>query len=372
LKRILCWGDLSSRPFYINYMQKRTNKKNNPPKFRLLAEWEKHEATWIAWPHNKNDWPGKFMPIKYVYAEIVKALIPGEKVRIIVQSEKQKSEAEKILRSSHSFSEKVEFIKFDTDRGWLRDISPVYVENQKLKKLEQVSFKFNAWVKYDNYKKDQKFPSFISKKFNIKENLAVHQKRKVVLEGGSIDSNGNGILLTTEECLQDEKVQTRNKGFTTTDYERIFKNYLGIKKVVWLNKGIAGDDTHGHVDDICRFVNKNTVVAVDEKNSKDENYKPMKENLEILNGENGLNIIKLPMPKTLYFKNQRLPASYTNFFIANNSVLVPTFNDENDRKALGILSEFFPNRKVIGIHSVDLVWGLGTIHCLTKEQPDIK
>ncbi|HED08297.1 MAG TPA: agmatine deiminase family protein [Ignavibacteria bacterium] len=351
-------------------MQKKDNNKE-VKRFRLPAEWEKHEAVWIAWPHNRNDWPGKFVPIKWVYAEIVKALIPGDKVRILIQSEKHKLKAGGILKSSHVFSEKIEFIKFETDRGWLRDISPVYVENEKSKKLEQVSFKFNAWAKYNDYKKDKKFPGFISKKFNIKNTDVKHKNRKVVLEGGSIDSNGKGTLLTTKECLLDEKIQIRNEGFSQEDYENVFYKYLGIKKVIWLNKGIAGDDTHGHVDDICRFVNKNTVVAADEENPKDENYKPLKENLEILEGENKLNIVKLPMPEPRYFKNQRLPVSYTNFLIANGSVLVPTFNDKNDRKALGILSELFPNRKVIGIHSVDLVWGLGTIHCLTKEQPEI-
>ncbi|MCH7827800.1 MAG: agmatine deiminase family protein, partial [Bacteroidetes bacterium] len=220
-------------------------------------------------------------------------------------------------------------------------------------------------------KKDEKLPGFISKKFNIKNMVAIHQNRKVVLEGGCIDTNGKGTLLTTKECLLDEKIQIRNKGFYQKDYEKVFDKYLGIKKVIWLNRGIAGDDTHGHVDDICRFVNHNTVVAVYEENPNDENYKPLNENLEILKGEKKINIIKLPMPKPLYFKNQQLPVSYANFLIANGSVLVPTFNDENDRNALGILSDLFPNRKIIGIHAVDLVWGLGTIHCLTKEQPDI-
>ena len=357
-----------SRPKYFSKMN--TNKSIS--NFRFPAEWEKHEATWIAWPHNKSDWPEKFTTIKWVYAEIVKAILPGEKVRIIIQSEKQKSEAISVLKSAHTFSEQVEFIKLKTDRGWLRDISPIYVENVKTKKLEQVSFRFNAWAKYNNYKKDVKFPKFVSNKLKIKNTDVIRNSRKVVLEGGSIETNGKGILLTTKECLLDEKVQIRNKGFTQKDYEEIFSNYLGIKKVIWLNRGIAGDDTHGHVDDICRFVNKNTVVAVDENKPRDENYKLLKENLEILNTEKNINVVKLPMPKPVYFKNLRLPASYANFLIANSSVIVPTFNDENDRKALNILSALFPNREIIGIHAVDLVWGLGTIHCLTKEQPEFK
>jgi len=195
-----------------------------------------------------------------------------------------------------------------------------------------------------------------------------------VLEGGAVDVNGRGSLITTEECLLDEKVQTRNPGFTKKDYFEVFSNYLGITNVIWLGKGIAGDDTHGHIDDLCRFVNDDTVVLVREENSSDENYHLLKENkerLQNLNLPNGkrLNVIDLPMPSPQVFKRQRLPASYANFYISNYTVLVPTFNDPNDRVALGILSDLFPDRKVIGIHSADLVWGLGAIHCLTKEQP---
>jgi agmatine deiminase len=237
-----------------------------------------------------------------------------------------------------------------------------------------LDFKFNAWAKYDDYKLDDKIPNYISKKLNLTSETALHNGKQVVLEGGSIDTNGKGTLITTEECLLDEKIQTRNPGFTKQDYFEIFKNYFGISDVIWLGKGIVGDDTHGHVDDLCRFVTEDTIVLVEEKTPNDENYNLLNENRERLqdiklpNGEK-LNVVPLPMPSPVIFKRQRLPASYANFYISNYAVLVPTFNDPNDRVALGIISEYFPDRAVVGIHSGDLVWGLGTLHCLTKEQP---
>jgi len=344
----------------------------NSIKFRLPAEFEKHEATWIGWPFNKSDWPGKFAPIPWVYGEIVRYLSIGEKVRILIQNEDEKRKAIRILNSVHADLNNIEFFIIKTDRNWLRDASPQFVKDENgITNL--IRFKFNAWAKYDNYELDSKIPDFISKKLKLKIHNATFNNKYVVLEGGAIDYNGKGTLITTEECLMDKKTQVRNPNFSKTDYEKIFKDYLGIEKVIWLGKGIVGDDTHGHVDDITRFVNENTVVTVIEKNPKDDNYKNLIENKEILlsselsNGSK-LNVIDLPMPSPVIFKGQRLPASYANFYISNYAVLVPTFNDENDRKALGILSDLFPDRKVIGIHAVDLVWGLGTIHCLTHEQ----
>ena len=258
-----------------------------------------------------------------------------------------------------------------TNRGWLRDSGPAFVLADS--KIKQVSFGFNAWAKYDNWKKDVKVPAMISEWRKLKGIEVFYNNKKVVLEGGSIDGNGSGTLLTTEECLLDKKIQVRNPGFAKTDYEKVFDEYLGVKKVIWLGKGIAGDDTHGHVDDLCRFVNANTVVLVQENDKKEKNYKPLNENRERLQGAKTadgqkLNTVYLPMPSPIVFDGMRLPASYANFYISNNAVLVPTFNDPNDRIALGILSELFEDRQVIGIHSVDLVWGLGTIHCLTHEQ----
>jgi len=340
---------------------------------RIPAEWEPHEATWIGWPHNKSDWPGKFAPIQWVYGEIARYISRGEKLRIIVEDKNHESRAKKVLKLVNANLDKIEFYKLKTDRGWTRDSGPAFVKDEN-GKVSAIHFRFNAWAKYDNYKKDEKLPKFISDKFKMERIIAEHKGRHVILEGGSIDYNGNGTLITTEECLMDNKVQVRNAGFTKKDYGEVFKKYFGVTNTIWLGKGIAGDDTHGHVDDLCRFVNKNTVVLVHEENKNDSNYKILNENKERLQDtklgdDSNLNVVDLPMPQPVYFKGERLPASYANFYFSNYAVLVPTFNDSNDKKALGILSELINDRPVIGIHSVDLVWGLGTLHCLTHEQP---
>lgn len=341
-------------------------------KYRLPGEFEYHEATWIGWPNNKQDWPGKFQPIPWVYGEIVRYISRGEKVRIIVQSQDHQKKAEAVLNSVDADLTNIEFFKLITDRNWLRDAGPQFVKN-KNNQTVLINFKFNAWAKYDNFELDNKIPEMISKKLKLEIVRAEYNKKQVVLEGGSIDYNGLGTIITTEECLLDNETQVRNPGFSKNDYEAVFKKYLGATNVIWLNKGIAGDDTHGHVDDITRFVNKNTVVNCIESHPNDLNYLPLMENREILEDAksedgSGLEIIELPMPSPVIFKGERLPASYANFYISNYAVLVPTFNDPNDRLALGILSELFEDREVIGIHAVDLVWGLGTLHCLTHEQ----
>lgn len=342
-------------------------------KFRLPAEWEPHKATWIGWPFNKEDWPGKFQPIPWVFAEIVKKITEGETCFIIVNNELHKKSAIDVLKKTGVDFSQIVFVIKPTDRNWLRDSGAIFVKDN-LGKVVPLKFKFNAWAKYSNYKKDRLIPETISKV--IKKDLirVEYNGKPVVLEGGAIDTNGKGTLITTEECLLDNKVQARNPGFTKKDYEKIFLQYFNITNVIWLEKGIVGDDTHGHIDDLCRFVNENTVVLCSEENPLDENYSILKRNKEILQSsllEDGskINVIELPMPEPLYFDGQRLPASYANFYISNRYVLVPTFNDPKDRIALGILSELFPKRKVVGIHAVDLVWGLGTIHCLTHEQP---
>ena len=340
--------------------------------YRLPAEWEKHEATWLGWPHNKSDWPGKFAPIPWVYAEIVKRISQGEKTRIVIDSRDMEKQARAILKISNLDLTNVEFFILKTDRGWTRDSGPLFVKNQD--EIAQVNFRFNGWAKYPDYKKDRKLPGFISKKFCLKHFVPEHNGADVVLEGGAIDVNGNGTLIATEECLLDENAQTRNPGFTKKDYEAVFKNYLGITKIIWLGKGIAGDDTHGHVDDLCRFVNPRTMLLVQEGNPKDENYRTLQENKERLVDfrlEDGTRpeVGFLPMPEPVIFKGQRLPASYANFYISNAAVLVPTFDDPKDRIALGVISELVKDRPVIGIHARDLVWGLGTLHCLTHEQP---
>ncbi len=339
---------------------------------RYPAEWETHKSTIICWPHQKEDWPGKFMPIHWVYTEIVKYLVRGEIVRIIVQSKNHREKVKSYLNRAHIPLEGVDFIVAKTDRGWMRDSSPAFVKVGN--KTQAVEFTFNGWAKYSNHKLDRKIPNLLSKHLKVEIESAIHKNKNVVLEGGAIDINGKGTLLTTKECLLDEKVQTRNPGFAKKDYEDVFKRYLGISNTIWLNKGIAGDDTHGHVDDLCRFVNGNSLLICNEENPSDENYIPLKENIEILEDvklEDGSkpNVIKLPMPNPIVFEGMRLPASYANFYISNHAVLVPTFNDSNDRIALNIIKEYFPDREVVGIHSVDLVWGLGTLHCLSHEEP---
>lgn len=345
---------------------------SNKNLYRLPAEWEKHEATWIGWPANKEDWPGKFTPIPWVYGEIVRYISRDEKVRIIVQSKSHQQKAFNVLKSVDANLDNIEFFTLKTDRNWLRDAGPQFVKDENGNTVV-VQFKFNAWAKYKNYRLDAKIPKMISERLKLERVVAKHNNNEIVLEGGSIDYNGTGTIITTEECLMDNEVQVRNPGFTKKDYEEVFRKYLGVPNVIWLGKGIAGDDTHGHVDDITRFVNRNTIVTVIETKANDPNYINLLENRERLEDavlEDGSvpEIVELPMPSPVYFKGQRLPASYANFYISNHTVLVPTFNDPNDRMALGILSELFEDRPVIGIHAVDLVWGLGTLHCLTHEQ----
>lgn len=341
-------------------------------KFVMPAEWEPHEAVWLGWPHNASDWPGKIAAIHFVYGEIVRHIAASETVRIIVNDERHEAKARGILNKIGVSPDAVEFFQIPSNRGWTRDFGPIFVKNESETAI--AGFKFNAWAKYDDHELDSKIATTLAKKLKKKYFSITHNGKPFVLEGGAIDVNGAGTLITTEECLLDQEVQVRNPGVSRTEYEKVFADSLGATNVLWLNKGVAGDDTHGHIDDLCRFVNKKAVVLCREKNAKDVNYSLLEENRERLEGmrlENGSKIAVefLPMPETLYYRGQRLPASYANFLITNSSVLVPTFNDPKDRIALGILAELFPQRTVIGIHAVDLVWGLGTLHCLSQQQP---
>ncbi len=343
--------------------------------FKFPAEWEKHRATWIGWCSNASDFPGKIAAIHWVYGEITRKLIEaGETVAILVQDKQHESKARQILTKVGADFAKIEFHQIAHNRGWMRDSGPMFVKNNQTNSTAVIKFKFNAWAKYDDWKLDNQVAIKFAKAENRKIFRVEYDGEEVVLEGGAIDLNGAGTILTTEECLLDYETQTRNPNLKREDYERVFKDNLGAKNTLWLKNGIVGDDTHGHIDDFCRFVNKNTIVLAEEKNPSDANHKILEENRERLEGfklENGEkpNIIRLPMPAPLVFRNQRLPASYANFYIADGAVLVPTFNDENDRIALGILAELFPTRKIVGIHAVDLVWGLGTLHCLTQQEP---
>jgi len=340
--------------------------------FQMPAEWEPHEATWLGWPHELTDWPGKFAPIPWAFAEIVRHLSQVERVYLLVENREAESRVRTILKKSGANLSAVDFFRVPTDRGWMRDSGPICVKNSS-GEVAYTHWRFNGWAKYGNHKKDAVVVAQANKKLKRRVWQPMHKGLRVVLEGGSIDVNGRGTLLTTEECLL-SKTQERNPGFAREDYAEVFKNYLGVTNVLWLKNGIAGDDTHGHVDDLARFADPTTVVTVVESDSKDANYAPLQENLTLLKcmrDQEGrpLRVETLPMPAPVYFAGQRLPASYANFYIANKIVLVPTFNDSNDRAALNTLAKLFPGREVVGIACRDLVLGLGTLHCMTQQQP---
>jgi agmatine deiminase len=345
--------------------------------YRMPAEWEKHEATWLAWPHNPEDWPGKFQAIPWLYAEIVRLLSQRETVHILVLHEREGSRALSILDRAGANLDRVRLHCWPTDRVWTRDSGPIFVRNAE-GKVGLTDWRFNAWAKYDDWKLDDQIPGRVHELLQLPAwQPAVEMedgfKQRIVLEGGSIDTNGAGTLLTTEECLLSE-VQQRNPGLSRAQLEQVFSDFLGMDRVIWLGRGIAGDDTHGHVDDITRFVGVDTIVTAIEPDASDANHEPLAENLERLKAARTAdgkqyNLIELPLPHPVVFRGQRLPTSYANFYIANGLVLVPIFHDKNDRVALNILAEVFPDREVIGIHAVDLVWGLGTLHCMTQQQP---
>jgi agmatine deiminase len=352
------------------------------PAYRMPAEWEQHDSTWLAWPHFRGDWPGKFEPIPWVYAEIIRELSRHERVDLIVKNADSEKRARTTLKLANALNQNVRFHRWPINRVWTRDSGCTFVcgagtsareSDRNLGGLRAIKWRFNAWAKYSNYRHDEKIGSQMAKAARTPEVRAEHENARVVLEGGSIDVNGAGTLLTTEECLL-SKVQQRNRGYGREDYERIFASYLGIKKVVWLGRGIAGDDTHGHVDDISRFVALDTVVTAVEPDRKDKNHAPLEENLQRLKSatdQDGkpLQIVELPMPSPVIFEGRRLPASYGNFYIANGAVLVPVFNDPKDRIALNTLSDVFPDREIVPIYSGDLIWGFGALHCMTQQQP---
>ena len=355
----------------------------------MPAEWEPHEATWLAWPHYHDDWPGKFEPIPWVYAEIIRNLARHERVELIVNDATSEKKARKVLDRANALSENVRFHRWPTNRVWTRDsgctfvITPSFARPDSRGRLSPrvserdelvaVKWRFNAWAKYSTFQHDEKIGILMAEAADAHEVRPAFGKHRVVLEGGSIDVNGQGTLITTEECLL-SKVQQRNPTMRRKDYEGVFADYLGIKNVIWLGSGIAGDDTHGHVDDITRFVAPDTVVTAVETDPDDPNYEPLRENIRRLRAASDqagkpLAIVELPMPSPVIFEERRLPASYGNFYIANGVVLVPVFNDPNDCVALDILADLFPEREVIGIYSGDLIWGFGAMHCMTQQQP---
>jgi agmatine deiminase len=366
--------------------------------YRMPAEWEPHAATWLAWPHNRTDWPGKFEPIPYVYAEIVRHLARVERVELIVSDEQAELRAREVLalanvlKNPQARHPNIRFHRWVTNRGWTRDSGPIFLvgDNPQRKiirgdggqtpQLALNNWRFNAWAKYRNWQLDNQIPDHVTKLLKVPSFHPIHvvngKPRHVVLEGGSIEVNGRGTMLTTEECLLSE-VQQRNPGMSKADLETTFARYLGVQKAIWLERGIVGDDTHGHVDDIARFVNPNTVVTAYEDDPADANFTALRDNFRRLSrvtDQSGkpLRVVKLPMPSPVVFRGQQLPASYANFYIANRTVLVPTFDDPKDRVALNTLAELMPKHSIVPIYCGDLVWGLGTIHCMTQQQPEIR
>ena len=364
----------------------------------MPAEWEPHDATWLAWPQYHGDWPGKFEPIPWVYTEIVRNLARHERIELIVTDAATERQVRRLLDRANALTTNVRFHQWPTNRVWLRDSGCIFVTecsepedreghdfsragkgSKKARalasegRLRATKFRFNAWAKYSNWRHDEKIGGFMAETAGAEEIRPLSHDIRVVLEGGSIDVNGAGTIVTTEECLL-SKVQQRNPGMSRKDYEKVFADYLGAPHTIWLGRGIFGDDTHGHVDDLARFVAPDTVVTMVEDNRKDVNHKPLRENLRRLRAARDqagkpLNIVELPMPSPVVFEQRRLPASYANFYIANSIVLVPVFNDPNDRVALNTLATLFPTREIVPIHSGDLVWGLGTMHCMTQQQP---
>lgn len=344
--------------------------------YRMPAEWEPHESTWLAWPHFKGDWPGKFEPIPWVYAEIIRNLARHERVDLIVNSERAEKRARIVLEQADALSDNVCFHRWRTNRVWTRDSGCIFLTasaGHADSGLLALHFQFNGWAKYDNYKLDARLGSRMAKAAGARIVHPMSGDERVVLEGGSIDVNGRGTLLTSEECLL-STTQQRNPSMDRAAYEQMFADYFGVQSVIWLGEGIEGDDTHGHVDDLSRFVAPNTVVTMVEANAQDENYSALQHNvgrLRAARDQDGhrLNVVEIPMPHPVVFEERRLPASYANFYIANGVVLAPVFNDPNDRIALNILAELFPTREIVPIYSGDLIWGFGALHCMTQQEP---
>ena len=335
-----------------HYNQKRCMTTNNR---RFPAEWEKQQGILLCFPHNGKDWPGKYEAVQWAFIEFIKKVATFEQVFLVVADENQKEKVNTMLETAHVALTNISYIIHKTNRSWMRDSGPIIVKNGI--EREALNFNFNGWAKYKNIQLDKFVPAKVGEFLNIPVTQVMYKGKPVIVEGGAIDTNGRGTLLTSEECLMHPDIQIRNLNFTKADYEAVFKEYLGITNVIWLGEGIEGDDTHGHIDDLCRFVNQETIVTIVETDPEDNNYKPLQDNLKRLQNaklENGKSpvIVVLPMPKRLEFDGLRLPASYANFLILNNCVVVPTFNDSNDRKALNILAECFPDREIIGISAI--------------------
>ncbi len=341
----------------------------------MPAEWEPHRATWIGWPHHEPDWPGKLGAIPWVYAEIARVLADHEAVEILCHNRSVLEGARVTLGAHDVRRDRVTLHEAATDRVWLRDSAPTGVIDEH-GDVVLLNWAFTGWAKYPNWRQDAGVGSAIARLAGLlrEEPRRAGTNERIVLEGGGIEVNGQGLLLVTEEWLLTD-VQVRNPGFRREDYERVFQEWLGVRRTIWLGEGCVGDDTHGHIDDVARFVSADTVVLAVEEDPGDENHARSADNLRRLEAASReadvgpLRIVRLPFPRPVIMNGERLPASYANFYIGNGVVLVPTFNDPNDRVALNTLADLMPGHRVVGIHAVDLAWGLGTIHCLTQQEP---
>ena len=347
--------------------------------FRMPAEWEQHAATWMVWPHNRNDWEVKTTAAEWCYVEIIRHLVRYERLALICQSKSVRRRAEARLARGGVDRSAYDTYIVKTNRSWIRDSGPIFLVSTEdsERKIAITDWQFTGWGRYRSYRDDNRIPRDIADRLGAHRFVVRVEKggcvERVVLEGGSIDVNGCGDLLTTEQCLLGV-VQRRNPSLNRETLETVLRSHLGVNRIHWLVGGIDGDDTNGHVDDVARFVSPNTIVAGEETDKSDINYEVLQQNLDRLRkitGSDGkkFNVISIPMPKPVRFDGIRLPASYLNFYICNNVVLVPTFNDPRDREALASLAEIFPARQVVGIYAGDLILGLGAIHCLTQQQP---
>ena len=353
--------------YRLSTMDYITFPKNNG--FHFPAEWHKHTATWLSWPHKEASWPGKIHAIYPKYCEFIKVLTAGELVRINVSGIEMEAFARQQLQIADVDLSRVEFYHFPTNDAWCRDHGPAFLINNQTNQKAIVDWGYNAWGnKYPPFDLDDVIPTKIGAQFG----LPVYHPG-IVMEGGSVEFNGKGTLLTSRACLLNEN---RNPQLNQQQIEEYLQNFYGVEQILWVNDGIIGDDTDGHIDDTVRFVNEDTVVAVVEENKGDDNYQLLQDNLaelktmRLLNGKQ-LNIVELPMPEEIIYQDQRLPASYANFYIGNAAVVVPIFNSKNDARALDILQGCFPDREVIGIDSTDIIWGLGSFHCLSQQEPEI-
>jgi agmatine deiminase len=346
---------------------------NKTPKelgYYFPAEFAPHVATWLSWPHKEASWPGKIHTIFPYYAKFVKELTKGEKVCINISNEAMKQFATKHLLDASVDLNKVEFFFHPTNDAWCRDHGPAFLINPNAEQKKViVDWGYNAWGgKYPPFDLDDVIPTLIGRHYNIPV-----FNPGIVMEGGSVEFNGKGTLLTSTACLLNPN---RNPHLNQHQIEEYLVNYYGVDQVLWVDEGIVGDDTDGHIDDTVRFVNEDTVLTVVEENMDDENYELLQHNLKqlkqmrLLNGKQ-LNIAELPMPDELVYEDQRLPCSYANFYISNQSVIVPIFNCAKDDKALQVIQQCFPTREVVGIDSTEIIWGLGSFHCLSQQEPAV-